>query len=36
MSQVGADTVIAFDSFPILTLKNIVEGTLAPDDFIFV
>ena len=36
MSQVGADTVIAFDSFHILTLTNINEATLVADDFVFV
>ena len=36
MSQVGSDTVIAFDSAHILTLKNINEGTLVGNDFLFV
>ena len=36
MSQVGADTVIALNGADILTLKNINEGTLTADDFIFV
>ena len=35
ISQAGVDTVIAFDSFHILTLKNINSGTLAADDFVF-
>jgi hypothetical protein len=36
MSQLGADTVIALDSFHILTLKNINNATLVADDFLFV
>ena len=36
VSQAGADTVITFDSFHILTLANINAGTLAADDFLFV
>ena len=35
-SQVGADTVITLNGADILTLKNIVEGTLVADDFLFV
>ena len=35
-SQVGADTVIAFDSCHILTLKNINAIILEADDFQFV
>ena len=36
MSQVGADTVITLNGADILTLKNIVESTLAANDFQFV
>jgi Ca2+-binding RTX toxin-like protein len=36
MSQVGSDTVITLNGADILTLKDINEGTLVADDFIFV
>ena len=36
MSQVGPDTVIALNGADILTLKNINEGTLVGNDFLFV
>ena len=36
MSQVGPDTVITLNGADILTLKNINEGTLVADDFLFV
>ena len=35
-SMVGADTVITLNGADILTLKNIVGGTLVADDFLFV
>ena len=36
ISQAGADTVITLNGADILTLKSIVAGTLAADDFVFV
>jgi Ca2+-binding RTX toxin-like protein len=35
ISQVGPDTVITLNGADILTLKNINEGTVVPNDFLF-